>query len=336
MAETDLARVEAAAAQFKSDYEAVKAEVAKAVVGHDDVVEGVLTCLFIGGHALLEGVPGLGKTLLIRSLSDALRLSFSRIQFTPDLMPADVTGTTVVVETEQGREFRFQRGPIFAQIVLADEINRATPKTQAALLEAMQEKQVTVGGETYTLDKPFFVMATQNPIEQEGTYPLPEAQLDRFLYKLTVGYSDRTQLSEIITRTTTGYEPNIQSVLSAEQILAHQGLVRSVIAAPHVQDYAVRCVLSTHPEGEFATPLVNKFVRVGASPRAAQALILAGKVRALVDGRANVSMDDIRAAMPPALRHRLLLNFEGEAEGMTTDQIVENIAETLPREAAMV
>ncbi len=332
MAGTDIARVEAAAAQFKQDYDAVKAEVAKSVVGHEEVVDGVLTCLFVGGHALLEGVPGLGKTLLIRSLSEALQLSFSRIQFTPDLMPADVTGTTIVIETDEGREFRFQQGPIFAQIVLADEINRATPKTQAALLEAMQEKQVTVGGETHLLEKPFFVMATQNPIEQEGTYPLPEAQLDRFFFKLTVGYSSRDDLSEILNRTTAGYDADIKPVLNGEQIVAHQEVVRCVVAAPHVQDYAVRAVMSTHPGGEFATPMVNQFVRVGASPRAAQSLILAAKVKALHDGRANVSMDDIRGVMLPAMRHRLLLNFEGEAEGISTDAVIENIAETLPRE----
>ena len=336
MAGTDLSRVEAAAEKFRQDYDAVKSQIARAVVGHEEVIDGVLTCLFVGGHALLEGVPGLGKTLLIRSLSEALQLTFSRIQFTPDLMPADVTGTTIVVETEQGREFRFQRGPIFAQIVLADEINRATPKTQAALLEAMQEKQVTVGGETHILERPFFVMATQNPIEQEGTYPLPEAQLDRFFFKLNVGYSGRKDLAEILNRTTAGYEADIQPVLSADQIRLHQEIVRGVVAAPHVQDYAVRAVLSTHPEGEFATPMVNKFVRVGASPRAAQSLILAAKVKALHDGRANVSIEDIRAVMLPAMRHRLLLNFEGEAEGITTDQIVENIAETLPREAVGV
>jgi MoxR-like ATPase len=330
MAATNLAHVEAAAKKFRDDYVKTKQQIGKAVVGHEEIVDGVLICLFAGGHALLEGVPGLGKTLLIRSLSEALHLQFSRIQFTPDLMPADVTGTTIVVETETGREFQFRKGPIFAQIVLADEINRATPKTQSALLEAMQEKSVTVGGQTYKLDQPFFVMATQNPIEQEGTYPLPEAQLDRFFFKLEVGYSSREDLSEILNRTTAGAQPKLEQVLDGPTILEHQKLVRHVIVAPHVQDYAVRLVLATHPQGQFATPQVNQFFRFGASPRAAQALILAGKVKALLDGRANVSVDDVREMVLPAMRHRCLLNFEGEAEGMRTDTVLQNIIETLP------
>ena len=335
MTATDVGQIESAAAKFRDDYQKTRAEIAKAVVGHDEIVDGVLTCLFAGGHALLEGVPGLGKTLLIRSLSDALQLDFSRIQFTPDLMPADVTGTTIVVENEHGREFQFRKGPLFAQIVLADEINRATPKTQSALLEAMQEKSVTVGGQTHILDKPFFVMATQNPIEQEGTYPLPEAQLDRFFFKLEVGYSTRAQLAEIVDRTTAGYKPDIKPVIDAHTILEHQALVRRVLIAPHVQDYAVRTVLATHPGGDLATPLVNQFLRIGASPRAAQALVLAGKVRALLDGRANVSIEDVRGVMLPALRHRVILNFEGEAEGQRPDTILQNISETLPMDAPM-
>jgi MoxR-like ATPase len=333
MSATDVARIEASAEKFRQDYLATKAEIGKAIVGHDEIVDGVLICLFAGGHALLEGVPGLGKTLLIRSLSEALHLQFSRIQFTPDLMPADVTGTTIVVETEHGREFQFRKGPIFAQIVLADEINRATPKTQSALLEAMQEKSVTVGGETYQLDRPFFVMATQNPIEQEGTYPLPEAQLDRFFFKLQVGYSSREDLAEILDRTTAGYAPNITAVMDGPTILEHQTLVRKVVIADHVQDYAVRVVLATHPDGALATPIVNQYLRFGASPRAAQAMVLAGKVRALLDGRANVSIDDIRGIALPALRHRLLLNFEGEAEGKTQDEIITNVVDTLPIDA---
>ncbi|MHC4991974.1 MAG: AAA family ATPase [Planctomycetota bacterium] len=333
MTATDIAQIEEAASRFRQDYEKTKTQIQKSVVGHEEIIDGVLVCLFAGGHALLEGVPGLGKTLLIRSLSEALHLQFSRIQFTPDLMPADVTGTTIVVESpEEGRQFQFRRGPIFAQIVLADEINRATPKTQSSLLEAMQERSVTVGGETHKLEKPFFVMATQNPIEQEGTYPLPEAQLDRFFYKLEVGYSSRSELSEIIDRTTAGVNPEIQQVLDGPRILEHQELVRRVIIAPHVQDYAVRLVLSTHPQGELATPMVNQYLRFGASPRAAQAMVLAGKVKALLDGRGNVSIEDIRASVLPAMRHRILLNFEGEAEGITQDEVLTNIVETLPAE----
>ncbi|MDA0802895.1 MAG: MoxR family ATPase [Planctomycetota bacterium] len=321
---------EALVAQFPRDFEKVRSEIAKAVVGHREIVDGVLICLFANGHALLEGVPGLGKTLLIRSLSEALSLHFSRIQFTPDLMPADVTGTTIVVESEHGRDFQFRQGPIFSQIVLADEINRATPKTQSALLEAMQERTVTVGGTTHILEKPFFVMATQNPIEQEGTYPLPEAQLDRFFFKLEVGYSTREELAEILQRTTTGYSPNIQRVMDGPTILQYQRLVRAVRIDASTQDYAARLVLATHPKGQFATPRVNTYFRFGASPRAAQTIVLAGKVKALLAGRTQVVPEDLRSAALPALRHRCLLNFEGEAEGVTTDSVVENILETLP------
>lgn len=326
--------VKQAAAQFKSDFESVRDQVGLAVVGHTDVVDGVLTCLFTGGNTLLEGVPGLGKTLLIRSLSQALSLDFSRIQFTPDLMPADITGTEIVQETQEGRRFVFEKGPVFAQIVLADEINRATPKTQSAMLEAMQERSVTVAGETYQLPKPFFVMATQNPLEQEGVYPLPEAQLDRFMLKLEVGYSGRAELSEILNRTTKGITAEIKPVLNAEQILAHQRLVTRVAIADHIQDYAVRLVLATHPGGEFASPTVNQFVRVGASPRAAQALVLSAKCRALVAGRPTVAVQDIKDVALPALRHRVVLNFEGEAEGLTPDRVVENIVQTLPEQAS--
>ncbi len=331
----DLSELQAVTDRFRQDYLKARAQIQQAIVGHQNIIDGVLTCLFAGGHALLEGVPGLGKTLLIRSLARALHLSFSRIQFTPDLMPADVTGTTIVVDTEQGRQFKFRRGPIFAQIVLADEINRATPKTQSALLEAMQEQTVTVGGETYQLDAPFFVMATQNPIEQEGTYPLPEAQLDRFFFKLAVEYSNRQELAEILDRTTTGTESAIEAVLDGPTIIEHQQLVRKVLIAPHIQDYAVRLVLATHPQGELATPMVNQFLRFGASPRAAQALVLAGKVAALLDNRANVSVEDVRSVALPAMRHRCLLNFEGEAEGKTTDEILTNIVETLPADAGV-
>jgi MoxR-like ATPase len=335
-------RLAEAAEAFRADYEVLRAEVARAVVGQGDSVGGVLTCLFTGGHVLLEGVPGIGKTLLVRTLSRALSLSFARVQFTPDLMPADITGTTIVHEEESEgrtrRSFRFQPGPIFAQIVLADEINRATPKTQSALLEAMQERSVTVGDTTHALPAPFFVMATQNPIEQEGTYPLPEAQLDRFFFKIVVGYAGREELAEILQRTTTGQSTEIRPVLDASKIETYQRLVRAVAIAPHVRDYAVRTVLATHPKdsryggGEFATPMVNEYVRVGASPRAAQALELAAKCRALLDGRTAASIDDVRDVSLPALRHRIILNFEGEAEGVTTDTIVENIAATLPAE----
>jgi MoxR-like ATPase len=317
--------------EFRRDYRAVQAEIAKAIVGHEEIVDGVLTCLFVGGHALLEGVPGLGKTALIRALADALHLKFSRIQFTPDLMPADVIGTNVIMENEHGhRAFNFMQGPIFAQIVLADEINRATPKTQSALLEAMQEKQVTAGGELRRLEPPFFVMATQNPLEQEGTYPLPEAQLDRFFYKLLVKYSGREELKVILDRTTTGHQVKINPVIDGARILRHQELVKRVIVAPHVQDYAIRCVLATHPQGQFATPMVNQFLRVGASPRAAQAISLAAKVRALLDGRFHVSFKDIKDVAVAAMRHRVILNFEGEAEGITTDMVLEKVLTDTP------
>jgi len=285
------------------------AEIGKAIVGHTEIVDGVLTCLFVGGHALLEGVPGLGKTALIRSLASALNLKFGRIQFTPDLMPADVIGTNVIMENEHGqRAFTFMAGPIFAQIILADEINRATPKTQSALLEAMQEHQITAGGEVRKLEEPFFVMATQNPLEQEGTYPLPEAQLDRFFFKLIVNYSNRQELKAILDRTTTGHKVQINPVLDAQKIIEYQQLVQRVIIAPHVQDYAVRCVLATHPQGEFAIPMVNQFLRVGASPRAAQSITLSAKVRALLDGlvpglpQSAVTAILARAEGIPALR----------------------------------
>ena len=322
--------IDAAASTFCDDYKRLRQEIAKVIVGHDEIVEGVLICLFAGGHALLEGVPGLGKTLLIRTLSDALHLQFARIQFTPDLMPADITGTTVVVESDEGRTFEFRRGPLFAQMVLADEINRATPKTQSALLEAMQEHSVTVGGETHTLEEPFFVMATQNPIEQEGTYPLPEAQLDRFFFKLRVGNSDRAELMEIIDRTTSGKKPDVQRVLDAKKIISYQTVVKQVAISSDVQDYAVRIVLATHPDEDLATPNVKSFLRFGASPRAAQTLVLAGKVKALLAGRTDVQQEDIRDVVLCALRHRCILNFEAEAEGVTCDDILTNLIDTLP------
>ncbi|MGA2442486.1 MAG: MoxR family ATPase [Tepidisphaeraceae bacterium] len=324
-------QIQAACDQFRQDYRAVQAEIAKVIVGHQEIVDGVLTCLFVGGHALLEGVPGLGKTALIRTLADALDLKFSRIQFTPDLMPADIIGTNVIMENDAGhRGFTFMPGPIFSQIVLADEINRATPKTQSALLEAMQERQVTAGGQVRKLEEPFFVMATQNPLEQEGTYPLPEAQLDRFFYKLIVQYSGRDELKEILNRTTTAYKAEVKAVLDGARIIQHQQLVKRVIIAPHVQDYAIRIVLATHPQGIFAVGMTNQFLRVGASPRAAQAIALGSKVRALLDGRFHVSFKDIKEVAIPAMRHRLILNFEGEAEGITTDMVLEKVIADTP------
>jgi MoxR-like ATPase len=312
--------------QFRDEYQRVYQEIAKVIVGHADIVHGVLTCLFVGGHALLEGVPGLGKTLLVRTLSQVLDLQFNRIQFTPDLMPSDIMGTNIINETAEGkRVFSFQPGPLFAQIVLADEINRATPKTQSALLEAMQEHSVTVGGTIHKLKEPFFVMATQNPIEQEGTYPLPEAQLDRFFFKLTVNYSTREELSTIIDRTTTGDWPTPQKVMDGDAILRWQALARKTFVAPQVQDYAVRLILATHPQGPFAVGVTNRLVRFGASPRGAQTLVLAAKVRAMLDGRFNVSFDDIRQAYLPALRHRILLNFEAQAENIAPDSVLTEI-----------
>jgi MoxR-like ATPase len=285
---------------------------------------------------LLEGVPGLGKTLLVRTLGEVLDLPFNRIQFTPDLMPADILGTNMVMETNDGRrEFQFQRGPIFAHIILADEINRATPKTQSAMLEAMQEKSVTAGGEIRKLVEPFFVLATQNPIDQEGTYPLPEAQLDRFFFKLVVGYPNAAELTEVLTRTTEGLRADVSKVLGREDLLDLQRLVRQVPVASHVKDYAVRLVLATHPKTGTAAPIANQYLRFGSSPRGAQCLLLGGKVRALTEGRFNVSFDDIQAVAIPALRHRCILNFEADAEGITTDQIVGQILQDVPRDAAL-
>jgi MoxR-like ATPase len=326
--------MEVRAEEFRSAYAKVKGEIAKVIVGHDEIVHGVLTCLFIGGHALLEGVPGLGKTLLVRTLADAVSLDFNRIQFTPDLMPADIIGTNIVMELPDGRRvFEFQPGPVFSQIVLADEINRATPKTQSALLEAMQEHSVTVGGQIHILKEPFFVMATQNPIEQEGTYPLPEAQLDRFLLKLIVGYSTRDELSTILDRTTRGERPKAEKVLDGETLLRLQALVRDVIIAPHVQDYAIRLALATHPNGPFAADVTNKYVRWGSSPRGAQTLVLAAKVRSLLDGRYNVSFEDLRRVYLPGLRHRVLLNFEAQAEGIDPDEILLKVLDAVPEKA---
>jgi MoxR-like ATPase len=312
--------------QFRQAYRRVRDEIGKVIVGHADIVEGILTCLFVGGHALLEGVPGLGKTLLVRTLSQVLDLHFSRIQFTPDLMPSDIIGTNIINEGPDGRRvFSFQPGPIFAQIVLADEINRATPKTQSALLEAMQEQSVTVGGTVHRLQQPFFVMATQNPLEQEGTYPLPEAQLDRFFFKLLVNYSSREEMATILDRTTRNEWPRAEKVMDGEEIRRWQQLVREVLVAPPVQDYAIRLVLATHPGGAHAAAETGKYIRCGASPRGAQALILAAKVRALLEARFNVSFEDVRKVYLPALRHRILLNFEAQAENIPSDAVLTNI-----------
>ena len=315
-------------------YGAVREELSRVIVGHHDIVHGILTCLFVGGHCLLEGVPGLGKTLLVRTLAQTLNLDFSRIQFTPDLMPADILGTNMVMETPEGRRvFEFHQGPIFTQILLADEINRATPKTQSAMLETMQEGSVTTGGNHYTLKKPYFVMATQNPIEQEGTYPLPEAQLDRFFFKLVVGYSTRQELATVIDRTTRGEKIAPTPVMDGPEILKWQGLVREVILASHVQDYVVRLTLATHPEGPFAPAVTNKYLRWGSSPRGAQTLALASKVRALLEGRYNVSFEDVRRVFLPAMRHRVILNFEAQAESISPDQVLLDILESVPEKA---
>jgi len=318
---------------FRQTYAALRSEVGKVIVGHNEIVDGTLMALLAGGHVLLEGVPGLGKTLLVRTLGEVLDISFNRIQFTPDLMPADILGTNIVMETPGGRrEFVFQKGPIFAHLILADEINRATPKTQSAMLEAMQEKSVTAGGEIRKLVEPFFVLATQNPIDQEGTYPLPEAQLDRFFFKLLVNYPSANELTEVLTRTTEGAKTQINRITTKEQLLDLQALVRQVPVASHVKDYAVRMVMATHPKTETAVPISNQYLRFGSSPRGGQTLLLAGKVRALMHQRYNVSFEDIQAVAHAALRHRLILNFEAEAEGITTDHIIDQVIKEVPKD----
>ncbi len=320
---------------FQKKMGMLREEVGKVIVGHHDVVDGVITCMLAGSHALLEGVPGLGKTMLVRTLAESLSLTFSRIQFTPDLMPADIIGTTVIDETSSGAKlFEFRRGPIFANIVLADEINRATPKTQSALLEAMQERRVTVAKTSHQLEPPFFVLATQNPLEMEGTYPLPEAQLDRFFLKLHVGFPSREELHTILDRTTGASDHVAKPVLDRGEILQMQALVREVPVARHVQDFAIRLLQACHPDGEDSPDIVKRFVRYGPSPRGAQATLLAAKIHALFDGRFAASIDDVRKVALPALRHRVLLNFEGEAEGIRPDQVIEKVLQKLPETRA--
>jgi MoxR-like ATPase len=307
----------------------VRDEISKAIVGQAEVVEGVLNALLAGGHVLLEGVPGLGKTMLVRTLAQTLALKYSRIQFTPDLMPADVIGTTVIHENGDGNKaLGFQPGPLFANLLLADEINRTTPKTQSALLEAMQEKQVTVGGTTHLLAEPFLVIATQNPLEMEGTYPLPEAQLDRFFFKLRVPFPHRDELHEILDRTTQATEVTLHARLDGQEIMEMRRIVRTVPVAPHVQDRVVQMIMATHPNNAGNT-VAAKYIRYGSSPRGAQTLILGGKVRALLEGRFNVSAEDVRALLLPALRHRIILNFEAHADARTADDLLEEIAATV-------
>jgi MoxR-like ATPase len=310
---------------FISVARSIEEEVGKVIVGQDLVVRGILTCILAEGHALLEGVPGLGKTMLVRTLSEVLDLSFSRVQFTPDLMPADITGTNVMAEDGGLRGFQFQPGPIFANLVLADEINRATPKTQSALLEAMQERRVTVAKTSYQLDRPFFVMATQNPIEMEGTYPLPEAQLDRFFFKLEVSYPSDEELMTIAERTTTSRLPEVQPVADGPTVLAMMELAREVPIARPVLNYAVRLTTRTHPERSEAPESTRRFVRYGASPRGLQSLVLGAKIRAILEGRFNVAFEDIREVALPALRHRIILNFEADAEGITADRVISDV-----------
>lgn len=315
----------------------LRREIAKVIVGQESLVEEVLIALLGGGHVLLEGAPGLGKTRLVRVLSEGLELRFSRIQFTPDLMPADILGTHVLQSDPHSgalRQITFERGPIFAHLVLADEINRATPKTQSALLEAMQEGSVTVGGRSFALESPFFVIATQNPIEMEGTYPLPEAQIDRFFFKLIVAAPNREELRAIVERTTGEAEPEVGSVLTREELLRAQRLVRQVPIASHVIELAVDLVLATRPESAAASGLVSRYVRYGASPRAAQALILAAKARALLEGRFNASIEDVLRCALPALRHRVLLHYEAQVDGVDADSVVETVLESAQREVA--
>ena len=330
---TDEQRLNEQLDRFRADFAALRAEIGKVVVGQDEIVEATLIALIAGGHVLLEGVPGLGKTLLVRTAAEALHSSFSRIQFTPDLMPADLIGTNVMLETGDGqRRFEFQRGPIFANILLADEINRATPKTQSALLEAMQEHAVTVAGVRYPLDRLFFVMATQNPLEMEGTYPLPEAQLDRFFFKLLVRFPTTEQIETILDRTTEADSPSVQPCLESKRILEMSRLARRIPVADPVRRYGIALVMATHPEHPEAPEATRRFVRYGASPRSAQALMLAGKIKAILDQRYHVARDDLRQVAHHVLRHRLILNFEGQAESIRADDVIDQVLECVDQQ----
>ncbi|MBN1259614.1 MAG: MoxR family ATPase [Anaerolineae bacterium] len=317
--------------EFRTAAERIETQIAKVIVGQRDVVRHTLVALLAGGHLLLEGVPGLGKTMLVRALGAVLQLTFTRVQFTPDLMPADIIGTDILELTDTGdRRFRFRQGPVFTHLLLADEVNRATPKTQSALLEAMQERQVTVGGVTYPLPRPFLVLATQNPIELEGTYPLPEAQLDRFLFKVNVAYPSAEELASILDRTTGALQPPVAPVIDQETVLSMQALAREVPVATSVRDYAARITVATQPDGELAPEQVRRYVRYGASPRGAQALLLGAKVTALLAGRFNVAGEDVRAVAGAALRHRLILTYEAEASGVTTAALIASVLDVVP------
>lgn len=311
---------------FRDSFEQLRQEVGKVIVGQQAIVDAVLMGLVAGGHVLLEGVPGLGKTLLVRTLASALHAEFSRIQFTPDLMPADLIGTNVMIQSDTGdRSFRFEKGPLFANVVLADEINRATPKTQSALLEAMQEKSITVGGITHVLDQMFFVLATQNPLEMEGTYPLPEAQLDRFLFKLIVPFPTTDEMETILDRTTESSTPEASRLYEPQKVLEMSALARKIPICDEVRRFAIQVVMATHPDHELASSMTRQFIRYGSSPRGAQAVILAAKIHAILDHRYHVAREDIRAVAANCLRHRVLLNFEGQAEDIQTDTVINDI-----------
>ena len=320
--------------QFRKDFALLKSEISKVIVGQNQILDDTILALVAGGHVLLQGVPGLGKTLLVRTLADAVDLDFSRIQFTPDLMPADLIGTNMVIESDEGQKiFQFQKGPLFANVLLADEINRATPKTQSALLEAMQEHSVTVGGTTHILDEPFFVLATQNPLEMEGTYPLPEAQLDRFFCKLLVEYPSAKEIETILDRTTESSSQTASAVLDGERIREMSRIARTIPISDEVRRYGIALVLATHPDHELVAEPTKKFVRFGASPRGIQALILGAKIRAILDGRFHVAREDLKSMAKPVLRHRLILNFEGQAEGVSTDDVIDQILKHVPERA---